>query len=118
MDSQAWKVFFQEHKASNGGYNKRFENKVDWKVISQTQKIPEEFEEDCKFNIDWNETRHLSKLMDILDKVFKNRWEGADGFVMSKICEEFFEEHKDKLDWEDDNKILEAFRGFYKRIRG
>lgn len=77
---------------------KQFKDNVDWKYISEYQKLSEDFIREFKDNVDWNCISKYQKLSEEFIREFKNK---ADWYYISKyqkLSEEFIKEFNLTID--------------------
>ncbi|KAF8766573.1 hypothetical protein HNY73_019622 [Argiope bruennichi] len=98
QDKFNWKLISEYQKLSED-FIREFQYKVNWKLISEYQKLSEDFIREFRNKVDWGNISYHQKLSEDFIREFQHKvdWEGIS--YHQKLSEDFIREFRDKVDW-------------------
>src|SRR5574343_266029 len=93
-----WKCISENQKLSEE-FIEKYSNKLNWFCISKYQKLSEEFIDKYKDNVDWE---YISEYQTLSEKFIEKYKDKVDWYYISKyqkLSEKFIKKHSDKVEW-------------------
>ncbi|MFH1526369.1 MAG: hypothetical protein ABIG69_06910 [Bacteroidota bacterium] len=79
---------------------RKFQNKVDWNLISIQQKLSEDFIREFQYKVNWNQISKYQKLSEDFIREFQDKVYWICISKYQKLSEDFIREFKNKVYWD------------------